>query len=317
MKIVTLTLNPSLDKHTYTERLVPDKKLRCDEPDYEPGGGGINVSRAIKIMGGESLAIYVAGGAAGDQIEKLLQEEGIEQRVIRTENPTRENLTVVEKSTSNQFRFGMPGSDIGEKALEECIQILKDLPDDVEFLVASGSLPPGVSDDYYGLIAEIAEDKNLKYIVDTSGKALEKAAEKGMYLLKPNLGELSSLAGKDEISALEQEEIAQEIIRNGKAEILVVSLGPRGAMLATKDQIEYVVPPTVKQKSTVGAGDSMVAGIVLSLSRGEDLRDVVKRGVAAGTAATMTAGTELCRNEDVEAILEWLNKTEGSGGSTG
>jgi 6-phosphofructokinase 2 len=317
MKIVTLTLNPSLDKHTYTERLLPDKKLRCDEPVYEPGGGGINVSRAIKIMGGESLAIYVAGGPAGDQIEKLLEEEGIEQIVIRSENPTRENLTVIEKSTSNQYRFGMPGSDIGERALEEVIQIIKDLPDDVEYLVASGSLPPGVSDDYYGLIAEIADDKNLKYIVDTSGNALEKAAEKGMYLLKPNLGELSSLAGKEEISALEQEEIAQEIISNGKAEILVVSLGPRGAMLATKDQIEYVVPPTVMQKSTVGAGDSMVAGIVLSLSRGEGLRDVVKRGVAAGTAATMTAGTELCRNEDVEAILEWLNKTEGSGGSTG
>jgi len=317
MKIVTLTLNPSLDKHTYTERLLPDKKLRCDEPVYEPGGGGINVSRAIKIMGGESLAIYVAGGSTGEKIEKLLEKEGIKQIVIKTDNPTRENLTVIEKSTSNQYRFGMPGSDIGEQALEECIQIIKDLPDDVEYLVASGSLPPGVSDDYYAILAEIAEDKNLKYIVDTSGKALEKAAEKGMYLLKPNLGELSHLAGKEEISAMEQEEIAQEIISNGKAEILVVSLGPRGAMLATIDQIEYVVPPTVKQKSTVGAGDSMVAGIVLALSRGDDLRDVVKRGVAAGTAATMTAGTELCRNEDVEAILEWLNKTEGSGGSTG
>lgn len=317
MKIVTLTLNPSLDKHTYTERLLPDKKLRCDEPVYEPGGGGINVSRAIKIMGGESLAIYVAGGPSGDQLEKLLEKEGIEQKVIKIDKPTRENITVIEKSTTNQYRFGMPGSEVGEDALKECIQIIKDLPDDVGFLVASGSLPPGVSDDFYGQLAEIANNKGIKYIVDTSGKALEKAAEKGMYLLKPNLGELSHLAGKEEISAMEQEEIAQDLINRGKAEILVVSLGPRGAMLATKDQIEYVVPPTIKQKSTVGAGDSMVAGLVLSLSRGEDLRDVVKRGVAAGTAATMTAGTELCRNEDVEAILQWLNKTEESGGSTG
>ncbi|KEO74038.1 1-phosphofructokinase family hexose kinase [Anditalea andensis] len=314
MKIVTLTLNPSLDKHTYTERLLPDKKLRCDEPVYEAGGGGINVSRAIKIMGGESLAIYVAGGPAGEQLEKLLREEGIEQYIIKIEQPTRENLTVIEKSTANQYRFGMPGSEVGEAALKECISVIEELPDEVEFLVASGSLPPGVAEDFYAQLAEIANRKGIKYIVDTSGKALEKTADKGVYLLKPNLGELSQLAGKEEISAIEQEAIAQEIISKGKAEILVVSLGPRGAMLATKDQVEYVVPPTIKQKSTVGAGDSMVAGLVLALSRGENLRDVVQRGVAAGTAATMTAGTELCRNEDVETILEWLNKTDEKGG---
>lgn len=317
MKIVTLTLNPSLDKHTYTERLLPDKKLRCEEPVYEPGGGGINVSRAISIMGGESLAIYVAGGPAGEKMEELLEQEGIKQHIIKINNPTRENLTVIENSTQNQFRFGMPGSEIGDEALAECMQLIKDLPDDVEYLVASGSLPPGVPDDFYGRIAELAKSKNIKCIVDTSGKALKTAAEMGVYLMKPNLGELSVIAGKEEVSAMEQEEIAQDMINRGKAEILVVSLGPRGAMLATKDHIEYVVPPTIKMKSTVGAGDSMVAGIVLSLSKGGDLREIIKRGVAAGTAATMTAGTELCRKEDVEEIYQWLTKKEETGGSTG
>jgi 6-phosphofructokinase 2 len=310
MKIVTLTLNPSLDKSTSVPFLQPDKKLRCDQPVYEPGGGGINVSRAIKILGGESLAIYAAGGQSADQIEALLQKEGVDQQVIKTENQTRENLVVLDRSTSNQYRFGMPGGEISQEELQRCLDAVRDLPDDVEYLVASGSLPPGAPDDFYGEIGKIANDKKIKYVVDTSGNALSKATEAGLFLLKPNLGELSHLAGKEEISGMEQEEIAQKIIGKGKAEILAVSLGARGAMLVTKDYIEYIVPPTVKQNSTVGAGDSMVAGMIWSMSRGDDLRDAVKWGVAAGTAATMTPGTELCRKENVEEIFDWLRQKE-------
>lgn len=313
MKIVTLTLNPSLDKSTTTERLLADEKLRCEQPIHEPGGGGINVSRAISFMGGESLAIYLGGGHSGKMMQDLLEKEGIPQQLIEGQNPTRENFIVVESSTKNQFRFGMPGSKVSQEELDQCLQAIRELPEGVEYLVASGSLPPGAPDDFYGQIARIAQERNILCIVDTSGKALQKAAESGLFLLKPNLRELSQLAGKEEISALEQEEIAREVIDQGKANMLVVSLGPRGAMLATKDKIEYVVPPTVKQKSTVGAGDSMVAGIVLSLSRGDELSDVIKWGVAAGTAATMTPGTELCRKKDVEEIFDWL-RNKGSRG---
>lgn len=317
MKIVTLTLNPALDKSTTVERLLPEDKLRCEEPRYEPGGGGINVSRAIRIMGGNSLAIYLAGGPAGQKMEELLQKEGIEQKVIKGKNPTRENFMVMESSTSQQFRFGLPGAEVSKDELDQCLQAIKDLPDEVEYLVASGSLPPGAPDDFYGQVAKIAQERNIQCVVDTSGPALKKAAEMGVCLMKPNLKELSQLADKEHVSAMEQEEIAQEIIKKGKAKMLVVSLGARGAMLATNDGLEYVVPPTVKQESTVGAGDSMVAGIVLSLSRGEELREVLKWGVAAGTAATMTPGTELCRKEDIEEILDWLKRKEKSGATTG
>ena len=310
MKIVTLTMNPALDKSTSIDTLQARKKLRCSYPRYEPGGGGINVSRAIKILGGESLAVFAAGGFAGEQIKDLLKEEGVEYKCIKTKNPTRENLVVLEKSTDNQYRFGMPGKEVDNAEQNECLDYIEQLPDNFEFLIASGSLPPGVPDDYYGTVAKIAYKKNLKCIVDTSGEALTSAAESGVCLLKPNLRELSSLSKKDEIYGLEQEEIAQEIIKKGSANILVVSLGARGAMLVTKDKIKYVIPPTVKQKSTVGAGDSMVAAIVLSMSRGEDLFEAVKWGVAAGTAATMTPGSELCRKEDVEKIYEWISKRD-------
>jgi 6-phosphofructokinase 2 len=310
MKIVTLTINPALDKSTYVDRLLPEKKLRCEEPVYEPGGGGINVSRAIRIMGGESKVIYVAGGPTGEKMEELLAHEGIDQQIIRSENPTRENFMVAERSTQNQFRFGMPGSELNEKEVQQCFQAISDLPDEVEFLVASGSLPPGAPDDFYASIEQIARTKNIRCIVDTSGTTLRKAAEMGVFLMKPNLLELSQLAGKEDMSAMEQEEVARQIIDQGKAEILIVSLGASGAMLATKDKIAYVVPPRVKQDSTVGAGDTMVGGIVLSLSRGDALHDVLKWGVAAGTAATMTPGTELCRKSDVKEIYDWLVKKE-------
>ncbi|MEX2592662.1 MAG: 1-phosphofructokinase family hexose kinase [Anditalea sp.] len=317
MKIVTLTLNPALDKSTAIDSLQPDKKLRCEVPTYEPGGGGINVSRAIKILGGQSLAIYAGGGPAGDKIQELLEQEGVDQHCIPIKNPTRENLVVMEKSTKNQYRFGMPGSEMSEKELQECLDAIKDLPNEVEYLVASGSLPLGAPDDFYGEIAKMAQDKNIKYVIDTSGNALVKAAGPGVCIMKPNLGELSQLAEKEEITGMEQEEIAQKIIKDEKASILIVSLGARGAMVATKDTIEYVIPPTVKQNSTVGAGDSMVAGIILSMSRGDELRDAIKWGVAAGTAATMTPGTELCRKKDVEKIFKWLSNKEEKDASIG
>jgi 6-phosphofructokinase 2 len=307
-KIVTLTLNPALDKSTAVERLLPEDKLRCDPPAWEPGGGGINVSRAIKNLGGESLCIYLGGGHTGQKVEDLLREEGVQQQRIEGKKATRENLVVYEKSTNRQYRFGMPGEAVSQEELDACLEIIRQLPDEVKYLVASGSLPPGAPDDFYGKIARLAQDRNIRCVIDTSGKALVKATEHGVCLLKPNLNELSQLAGKEQINALEQEEIAKELISKGKASMLAVSLGPRGAMLATKDHIEYVVPPTVKQNSTVGAGDSMVAGMVLALSLGKSHLDMIRWGVAAGTAATMTPGSELCRRQDVEDIYNWITE---------
>lgn len=306
MKIATLTLNPALDKNTYVDKLQPEKKLRCEEPEYEPGGGGINVSRAIAEMGGRSIAIYAAGGSTGDTLDELLQHDGIVEKRIVTKRNTRVNLLVTERSTGNQYRFGMPGDSLTEGELQQCLEAVESLPDGIGFLVASGSLPPDVPSDFYALVSNIAKKKGIKFILDSSGESLEKAAETGLFLIKPNLRELSQLAGKTQISGMEQEEIASGIIAEGKAEVVVLSMGPRGAMMATREKTEYVTSPTVKTLSTVGAGDSMVAGIVNALTRGDDLSTALRWGVAAGTAATMTSGSELCRREDVETIFRWI-----------
>ena len=308
-EIITITLNPALDKSTYVKHVQPEKKMRCKNPFYEPGGGGVNVSRAIKKLGGDSCAWLLVGGPSGEKLCELLQKEGVHFKTVKIKNWTRENLMVMEENSGNQFRFGMPGPEVAEEEWRQVLDWLEEMAEEElpKYVVASGSLPPGVPDDFYLKVAEIANRRGFRLIVDTSGNALVKAAGEGVYLLKPNMQELPTLVGKEEVSALEQEQIAKQVLSEGKCQVLVVSLGPRGAMLVSKDgHVSYIVSPAVKQQSAVGAGDSMVAGMVLSLIRGCNLDEVVRYGVAAGTAATMTPGSELCKKEDTEEIYKWL-----------
>lgn len=310
MQVVTLTINPALDKSTSVDVIEPDHKLRCDAPVFEPGGGGINVSRAMKRMGGESLALYLAGGATGNNLSQLLDKEGLHHTPIPSIKWTRENFAVTERSTDRQFRFGMPGSIIPEEEWKYTLMKLEKTRPAPEFIVASGSLPQGVPDDFYARVATIAKNMGAKLILDTSGQALKKAAGIGVYLLKPNAAELADMAGKPDMSLEERETFARQLIHEGMCEVMVVSLGAKGAMLVTRDEVFRAEPPKIKPKSTVGAGDSMVAGIVFTLAQGWPLGDVLKYGVAAGTATTMSPGSELCHKADVEQIYSWLKEEE-------
>lgn len=310
-RIITVTFNPVIDKSTTIAALIPDKKLRCTPPRFEPGGGGVNVARAIRKLGGEALAIYLAGGYTGVFLNELLKREGVPSRPIEISGHTRENLIVLDASTNQQYRFGMPGPLVAEAEWKACLQALED-EKDLSYIVASGSLSAGVPTDIFARIAGIARKKNAKLIVDTSGDALKKAAQEGVYLLKPNLAELSSLVGKDEIHAEMVDDVARQIIDKGQCEVVITSLGPAGALLVSKDEVITISPPVVKKKSTVGAGDSMVAGIVLSLSKGWDVKQAVKYGVAAGTAATMNPGTELCHLDDVEKLFRLIRSHRGT-----
>jgi len=304
-KIVTITFNPCIDKTTTVRKLIPEKKLHCSEPTFEPGGGGINVARAIKKLGGESVAIYPAGGYTGQFFNHMLAKEKVSSIVIEVEHAMRENVIVLEENSNYQFRFGFPGAKLNEHEWQKCLDEINKM-DDVKYIVASGSLPEGVPTDIFARLAAMSKRKNVRLIVDTSDRALELAAEEGVYLLKPNIGELSWLAGKNELSPKEVPEAGREIISRGNCEVLIVSMGEDGAMLLTKDTEFTVGPPTVKKRSTVGAGDSMVAGIVLQLSKGKNIQEAFLYGVASGTAATMNAGTELCHKKDVDALYSKL-----------
>lgn len=304
-KIITITFSPCIDKSTSVPAVIPEKKLKCSNPKLEPGGGGINVARAIKKLGGEAIAIYPAGGYTGKYFNSLLENEEITAAIIQSKNETRENVVVLDESTNQQYRFGMPGTELSEHEWKQCLQAIDEM-NDVEFIVASGSLPPGVPLDIYAQIAVIAKRKNAKLIADTSGEALKHAANEGVYLLKPNLGELSSLMGVKKINIDDIETVAKRVIEKGHCTVIVVSIGEKGAILVTKNETHQVSPPHVKKRSTVGAGDSMVAGMVLALSQNRSFKEVLQYGVACGTAATMNPGTELCRKEDVDKLIELI-----------
>lgn len=306
MQIVTLTVNPAIDVNTEVDRVVPDAKLRCRNVRYEPGGGGINVSRAIRRLGGESLAVYAAGGSTGDFIETLLSQEGIEGLKVRVEDWTRQNLMANELSSRHQYRFVMPGPKLKPAEWQRCLDELASLPNSPDYLVASGSLPPGAPEDFYARLARWARESGIRMVLDTKGEALRLAAEEGVYLLKPNMRELAHLAARDLLDDSDVDAAAAEHVKKGKCESLLLSLGKAGAIFYTRDHSFYIPSPTVPIRSTVGAGDSMVAGVVLSLTRGESVEEAARFGVAAGAAAAMTPGTELCRRKDAERLYKQM-----------
>jgi 6-phosphofructokinase 2 len=299
--IVTLTMNPALDIATSTDCVEPTHKLRCSMPRYDPGGGGINVARALHALGGDAVAIFPAGGAAGEMIRHMLKQQGVPHHAIIISGFTRESLAVEERGSGRQFRFLLPGPEISERDQERCLDQLALAAAEATYIVASGSLPLGVPEDFYARIAKLAQTLGKRFILDTSGAALKQAG-RGMYLLKPSLRELSDLVGREIRTQREQERAAAEIIEQGRSEVVVVSLGDQGALLVTADGTERFAAIPVEARGSVGAGDSMLAGIVLSLCRGLEMGEAVRFGMAAGAAALLGSGTELCRRGDVERL---------------
>lgn len=303
MDIVTVTLNPSIDLSFTVGQVVPDKKLRSDRPTREPGGGGVNVARAVRKLGGEALALMTLGGASGRLLENLLEEEEIPRMGIPIRAMSRENMAVTEESSGSQYRFVLPGPTMTEDESRECLKAVRELDPPPAFIVASGSLPEGVPGEFYAELADLGRDVGARVILDSSGEPFRRAVERGVYLIKPNMRELRELTGSRIEGEEEMEEACRAIIRGGKTEVVVVSLGAGGAFMASADGARHLRAPTVPIRSKVGAGDSMVAGMVLALSRGRPIRDAVRFGVAAGAAAVMTPGSELCRRQDAERIF--------------
>ncbi len=307
--VLTITMNPTVDKSCAVPQLVPEKKLRCSPPLYEPGGGGINVARGVSRLGVSVSALFTSGGRNGALLESLLRRENVAILPIDVVPETRENLIVLETSSNQQYRFGMPGETLaaGESdAVLNCLIAIMPFP---QWVVISGSLPPPLGATYLTQLMKVAKAKGARLIVDTSGSALKAAVEEGVFLLKPNLGELGSLAGIEALDNTLAEQMARKLITEGKAEVVAVSMGAQGALLVTRDDRFYVNAPTVKKRSTVGAGDSMVAGMVATLAQGGSWQQMIHRGVACGTAATMNAGTTLFCKDDADRLYRWLEQS--------
>lgn len=307
--IVTLTMNPSIDVSARTRTITANRKLRCTAPHYEPRGGGINVAVAMKELGNKATAIFPCGGPPGESLQQLLQSHDIDFLSIPIEGWTRSNLAVYEKETEDQYRFLMPGPEMSGKEIQACLDQVDAVEPAPTYLIVSGSLPPGVPSAFMKEIAALAHAKQTKLIVDTSGEALAVAVHEGVYVLKPNINELCMLSGKQELSESDQEDALKGLIENKSCNVAVLSLGAAGVLLATQDQMVRLRAPSVPIQSRVGAGDSSIAGMVTGLCRGYDIRDAVLYGVAAGSAAVMTPGSQLCRRDDVERLWHDLRKS--------
>jgi 6-phosphofructokinase 2 len=305
-RILTLTLNPALDKSITVDKLIPEKKLKAGNIKTEPGGGGVNVSRALHKLGFDSEAIYLAGGYTGREFNVLLEKEGIKTIPVEIKGDTRENFIVLDQASGKQYRFGLEGPAV---ETSEWLQVLKYIQSEknIQYIVASGSLPPGIPPAFFKQLAALAGEKNAKLVIDTSGPALADAVQEGVFMIKPNLGELANLAGhQDDLNFDGALNAARELINNQRCEMVAVSMGAEGAMLVTRNGYHRAKPPDVKVMSTVGAGDSMLAGLLFALVNGFAESNMLAYGVAAGTAATLNPGTGLCDKTNTEQLYRTI-----------
>lgn len=306
MNIITLTINPALDKSAKVDGLIATQKLKCHSIQYQPGGGGINVSRMLNRLDKKTDCIFTSGGDTGKYLNDLLLNEGVNPHSIAIKKWTRENLSVVDTKTNLQYRFGMPSGKLKNLELEAIKNLLNEKVYRNDILVLSGSLPEGTPIDFYATLIKQVAPKKIRIVIDTSGQALKEAINENVFLLKPNQKELAQLAGKEFLSSKEQEAYALKLIKSDKAIYVAVSLGARGAFLASKSGIIYQSVPSVSVKSTIGAGDSMVAGLIYGIANNFKEEDILKWGVACGVATTMSEGTNLGSNLNVNKVLEML-----------
>jgi 6-phosphofructokinase 2 len=300
--ILTLTVNPALDVSTSTAHVTPEHKLRCSSTRIDPGGGGINVARVIRRLGGTSLSLYAAGGPTGEAFRQLIAAEGLPTVMIPIRQSTRQSFTVDETDSGKQFRFVLQGPELSEAEWTACLDTLGASMPIGGYVVASGSLPPGVPDDFYARVARLARDNGARCIVDASGPALSAALAEGVFLVKPSLSELKAHSGATLDTPESQADAASELVASGAAEYVAVTLGGAGAILASKSGVIRSDVPRVSVISTVGAGDSFVGAVVLRLAQGRTAEDAFRAGVAAGSATASTPATELCHRDDVERL---------------
>lgn len=299
--IVTITLNPAVDLSTAVERIVPVLKLRGTSQRRDPGGGGINVARVVARLGGDVSAIYLAGGAMGDLLRRLLDGEGIAGRALPIAGETREDFFVDETSTGQQYRFILPGPRLAAHEWQSCLAAVAALDPFPRFLVASGSLSDGVPDDFYAQLARLAKSRGASVIVDTSGAALAAAVAEGVDLIKPNLREMRELAGGSDTPDA-WEAAARNLIDTGRARMVALTMGHLGAALVASEGILRAKPLAIAPRSAVGAGDSFLGALVFGLAAGNAPEDCFRSAVAAGAAALLHPGTGLCRPDDVARL---------------
>jgi 6-phosphofructokinase 2 len=309
--VMTLALNPAIDVSSEAETVRTAHKVRTRNETYDPGGGGINVARVITELGGDVEVLCLAGGVTGDLLEELLQRDKVRRRLVRIAGNTRISFTVHETKTGLEYRFVASGPTLLPAELEACLEAVRTT--EYRYLVASGSLPMGAPADYFAQIGRIVAERGARFVLDSSGKGLsETLGAAPVFLVKPSLNELEGLVGHG-VSDGDIEAAASDLVRRGAAETVAVSLGPAGAVVATRERAWRVPAIEVEARSTVGAGDSFVGAMTLALAEGRTVEDAVLLAIAAGAAAVLRPGTRLCNGENVLRFYAAAKQRAASG----
>jgi 6-phosphofructokinase 2 len=303
--IVTVTLNPALDLSTATAAVRPGRKLRCEAPRTDPGGGGINVSRVIRRLGGESLALVALAGATGERLKAALEEDGIVARYLAAPGETRESLSVIDRETGDQYRFIMPGADWTEAEGAAALDAVAAACPQGALVVLSGSMPPGLPHDLPARLSERLAPKGARLVLDTSGATLAAARHPAHapLILRMDDVEAEALANRPLPRRTDSADFAQSLVRGGAAEVVIIARGADGSVLATQDSRHFCHAAKVPVVSKTGAGDSFLAAFTLAIARDADHREALAAAVAAASAAVMTEATELCRPEDALRLI--------------
>ena len=303
--ILTVTLNPTIDFATSVSAVVAGPKLRCAAPEIDPGGGGTNVSRAIALLGGASRAMVATGGATGERLLKLLNEQGVATFSLPTPGETRQSLAVTDRSTGQQYRFVLPGTEWHPQDVADALSAIATAASEGAYVVLSGSQPPGVPIDFPARLAAKLEGR-ARLIVDTSGaplRGITRAAGAAPWCLRMDEDEAAELAGYSLEKVEESASFAEEMVSRGVADVVILARGADGAVMASREGRWHARSAKVKVVSKVGAGDSFVGAFTLSMARGEGLELALRRGNAAASAAVTTAATRLCLAEDVDRLF--------------
>jgi 6-phosphofructokinase 2 len=307
-RIVTLTINPALDIATEAKAVRPTHKIRTSGEHFDPGGGGINVSRVVHALGASTLALLATGGASGRMIEEMLTQAGVAWKSTPLHGSNRICLTVRDRSTDLEYRFVPEGPAFEPSEWNAVLAGLEIGAGD--WLVGSGSLPPGVPVDFYAQVARAAAARGARFALDTSGPALRAAVSQGIDILKVSLGECESIVDRELRDLDAQGSHAMALVRSGAAGMIALTLGRNGAILATSDGALWLPAVEIVEHSAVGAGDSFLAGLVLGLARGQGPADSLRLASAAGAAAASSIGTARVRSAEVEAMLERMDRPE-------
>jgi len=303
--IATLTMNPTIDVAYDVPKVIHTHKIRVSREYHNPGGGGINVARVYVRLGGNARSYYTSGGATGVALDGLLDLHHLVRTRLPIAGETRVAANVLERESGKEYRFVPAGPMLSVAEWRDSLETLQWA--ECDYMVASGSLPPGVPDDFYAQLTPLLRKRGIRVVLDSSGPALRAGlAAGGIHLVKPSVGELQTLVDHDlpDVPAIAR--AARTLVARGSAEMVAVTMGHEGAILVHADGAARLPAIPVEARSAVGAGDSFLAAMVYALSDGQTPQDAFRLGMAAGTAAVLRPGTDLARPEDIDAMLARL-----------